>query len=53
MKMIKKKGFKKQAGDKYRNLSKEEKDTISYGKKRYNMSEEKKRKTKRISKKLS
>ena len=49
----KKKGFKKQARDKYRNLSKEEKDTISYGKKRYNMSEEKKRKTKRISKKLS
>ena len=48
-----KKRFKKQARDKYRNLSKEEKDTISYGKKRYNMSEEKKRKTKRISKKLS
>ena len=47
--------LKKQASDKYRNLSEEEKNKKrEYGKNRYhNMSEEKKKKTKRISKKLS
>ena len=47
--------LRKQARDKYRNLSEEEKNKKrEYGKNRYrNMSEEKKTKTKRISKKLS
>ena len=47
--------LRKQARDKYRNLSEEEKiKKREYGKNRYhNMSEEKKKKTKRISKKIS
>ena len=43
MKMIKKKRLEKQARNKYRNLSEEEKKKREYGKNRYhNISEEKK-----------
>ena len=54
MKMIKK-ILRKQARNKYRNLSEEEKnEKRKYGRNRYhNMSEEKKTKTKRISKKIT
>ena len=46
--------LRRQARDKYKNLSEEEKNKKrEYGKNRYHMSEEKKRKTKIISKKLS
>ena len=45
--------LREQARDKYINLSEEEKNKKrEYGKNRYHMSEEKKTKTKRISKKL-
>ena len=50
-----KKILRKQARNKYRNLSEEEKnEKRKYGRNRYhNMSEEKKTKTKRISKKIT
>ena len=52
---VDKERLREQAGDKYRNLSEEEKNkNWEHGKNRYlNMPEEKKTKIKRISKKLS
>ena len=51
---IDKERLRKQARDKQRNLSEEEKNKREYGKNRYyNMFEEKKAKIKRITKKLS